>query len=115
MRLKENGRLIPFFCFHDGTGNLSVYSRLPNYIEADRPLYALKIVDAEEYTDIASEQLVERWAAKYLEEITSIQPEGPYFLGGFCMGGVFSWEVAQQLRQRGQEVKACLLYTSRCV
>lgn len=112
VRLKENGRLTPFFCFHDGTGNLSVYSRLPNYIEADRPLYALKIVDAEEYTDIAKEQLVERWAAKYLEEITSIQPEGPYFLGGFCMGGLFSWEVAQQLWQRGQEVKALVLISS---
>jgi len=27
------------------------------------------------------------YASAYLKEIRELQPEGPYYLGGFCMGG----------------------------
>ncbi|HEV2659726.1 MAG TPA: thioesterase domain-containing protein, partial [Ktedonobacteraceae bacterium] len=36
-------------------------------------------------------------------------PEGPYLLGGFCNGGLVGYEIAQQLREAGQEVSLLLL------
>ena len=43
-------------------------------------------------------------AADYLAEIRSLQPEGPYFIGGFCYGGLLALEVARQLTTAGEEV-----------
>jgi thioesterase domain-containing protein len=43
-------------------------------------------------------------AARYIKEIQVIQPEGPYFLAGYCMGGTIAFEMAQQLNGQGRRV-----------
>ena len=43
-------------------------------------------------------------AALYVEEIQRIQPQGPYFLGGYSFGGIVALEMAHQLFAQGQEV-----------
>ncbi|NER80069.1 MAG: hypothetical protein F6K42_10890, partial [Leptolyngbya sp. SIO1D8] len=43
-------------------------------------------------------------AACYVDEILSVQPQGPYFLGGYCFGGLVAFEMAQQLQTQGHEV-----------
>jgi thioesterase domain-containing protein len=43
-------------------------------------------------------------AAQYLESIRRLQPTGPYLLGGYSGGGVVAFEIAQRLRQEGEEV-----------
>src|SRR5678816_71891 len=47
---------------------------------------------------------VEAMAKDFVEEIKSIQPEGPYYLLGHCLGGVVAYEVACQLQDQGEEV-----------
>ncbi len=47
---------------------------------------------------------VEEMAADYLKEIRSLQPTGPYYLLGECIGGIVAYEVACQLRKQNQEV-----------
>ena len=47
---------------------------------------------------------IEDIAAQYIQEMRQVQPEGPYFLGGTCIGGVVAFEMAQQLHARGQQV-----------
>jgi aspartate racemase len=42
--------------------------------------------------------------AHYIKEMRSIQPEGPYLLGGIYCGGRVAYEVAQQLHAQGQKV-----------
>jgi len=44
-----------------------------------------------------------------VQEIREVQPEGPYFLAGMCMGGVVAYEMAQQLRAEGQKVGSLML------
>jgi thioesterase domain-containing protein len=43
-------------------------------------------------------------AARYVDEITAQQPDGPYLVGGLCFGGVIAFEMAHQLERRGLEV-----------
>lgn len=43
------------------------------------------------------------------EGVERIQPKGPYRLGGICLGGLVSFEMAQQLKAEGQEVSLLLL------
>ena len=38
------------------------------------------------------------------------QPEGPYFIGGFCVGGIVAFELARQLTTSGQEVALLALF-----
>ena len=47
---------------------------------------------------------IEDMAAHYVTEIRALQPEGPYFLGGNCLGGTIAFEMAQQLQAQGQPV-----------
>jgi thioesterase domain-containing protein len=51
-------------------------------------------------------------ASHYIERMRSIQPEGPYFLGGFCEGGNLAFEMAVQLQAQGQEVALLILIDS---
>jgi thioesterase domain-containing protein len=51
-------------------------------------------------------------AAHYIEELKAVQPEGPYFLGGWSSGGTIAYEMAQQLIAGGQIVSQLLLLDS---
>jgi len=48
-------------------------------------------------------------AAAYIEELRMKQPHGPYALAGECVGGVVAFEMAQQLRNAGQQIALLLL------
>jgi thioesterase domain-containing protein len=52
---------------------------------------------------------IESMASAYLAVVRAQQPEGPYFLGGFCGGAVVAWEMACQLRDRGLEVSKLVI------
>jgi thioesterase domain-containing protein len=54
--------------------------------------------------EAAKHKSVESIAAYYLEEIQLVQPEGPYFLGGYSFGGLAAFEIAQQLYKNGERV-----------
>ena len=56
---------------------------------------------------------LEEMAAEYLKSLRTVQPEGPYLLGGFCGGGIIAFEMAQQLRDQGQEVDLLVLIEPR--
>jgi len=47
---------------------------------------------------------VEEIAAHYLKEICTVQPYGPYRLGGNCFGGLVAFEMANQLQSKGEIV-----------
>jgi thioesterase domain-containing protein len=47
---------------------------------------------------------VEELAGRYLQEIRAMQPRGPYYLCGYSYGGMVAVEMAQRLRESGEEV-----------
>jgi pimeloyl-ACP methyl ester carboxylesterase len=52
---------------------------------------------------------VEDIAAHYLSEIRTIEPKGPYYLGGYCFGGIVAFEIAQQLKKDREGVALLVL------
>jgi thioesterase domain-containing protein len=52
-------------------------------------------------------------AAHYVEAVRGVQPEGPYLLGGWSMGGVVAFEMARLIRERGDRVAYLALIDSR--
>jgi len=52
-------------------------------------------------------------AAHYIAAIRAVQPQGPYLLGGWSLGGVVAFEMARILRAEGQTVLLLALLDSR--
>ena len=100
--LRPQGSRQPFFCIHPGSGNIICYYNLAYHLSPEQPFYALYDPDTqkEEFPHVPLEEM----AARYLKAIHTVQPEGPYFLGGLSFGGIVAFEMAQQLTQQGQYV-----------
>ena len=49
-------------------------------------------------------------ARDYIAEMRTVQPNGPYLLGGFSGGGITAYEMTRQLREVGEDVSlSCLV------
>jgi thioesterase domain-containing protein/acyl carrier protein len=107
---QKEGKKQPFFCIHPGGGNVFCYAELASALGNDRPFYALQAIGLE--ADIPAYSTIEEMAAHYLQEIMLIQPQGPYLLGGWSMGGIIAFEMARQLLNQKQEVGMVALIDS---
>jgi len=96
--LQPHGSRPPFFWIHGDSSN----SVLPHYLGTDQPVYGLGHQSLDGIP--AHFTTVEAIAAHYLEEICSVQRNGPYFMGGYCFGGLVAFEMARILKSRGEEV-----------
>lgn len=83
-------------------GNVICYAGLAQLLGPEWPVYGLQSLglDGRE----APLTRIEDIAAHFIKEIQTVQSEGPYYLGGVCMGGIVAFEMAQQLRSRGHDV-----------
>jgi len=93
------------------------YRALAYRLGQDRPVYAVR---AETSSDgnghpLERSKRIEEIAARYIAEIKTVQPEGPYFLGGASFGGVIAFEMARQLRSQGEELGGPVLLFSAIV
>jgi amino acid adenylation domain-containing protein len=100
--LQPGGSKPPLFLIHSHGGNVLEYYPLANHLDKDQPVYALQARGLD--GNIPKKESLEQIASAYLKEIRTLQSEGPYFLGGFCFGGLVALEAAQQLQRAGQQV-----------
>lgn len=101
--LKPNGDNRPVFMVHPPGGIVVCYRELARYLPANQPLYAIRSRGLH-----GAEQLpesIEAMAADYLKALKTIQPNGPYLLGGWSLGGLVAYEMARQLLASGEEVQ----------
>jgi aspartate racemase len=100
--IQPGGSKPPFFCVHGGGGNILIYRELARHLGEDYPFYGLQARGLDGSKDYLT--TTEAMAESYLREIRELQPEGPYYLGGFCMGGQVAFEMAQRLIRDGERV-----------
>jgi hypothetical protein len=91
----------PLFCVHAVHGNVLFYAPLARELGSDQPVYGLQSIGLDGRTPPL--EWVEPMAAAYLAEMRTVQPEGPYYLGGFCSGANVALEMAIQLRDAGAD------------
>ncbi|MEU5718132.1 SDR family NAD(P)-dependent oxidoreductase [Streptomyces sp. NPDC020403] len=95
----------PVFWFHGGLGGVEVYASVTDSIE--RPFYG---VQARGWMT-ASEPLhgIPALAEHYARIIRTMQPEGPYDLGGYSFGGLLAYEVTRRLQEQGATVESIVM------
>lgn len=106
--IQPNGLKPPFFCIHAKGGNVLFYHDLAKHLSTDQPFYAIQA------RRLGGRQIghatVEEMATFYIDEIKRVQPDGPYYLGGSSFGGLGAFEIAQQLRRRGEKIALLALF-----
>jgi amino acid adenylation domain-containing protein len=109
--IQPSGSKPPFFCIHPSGGRVFCYAELARRLMSDRPFYGIESPGLEDEQDHLTQ--IETMAAYYIELMRSVQPEPPYFLGGWSMGGIVAFEMARQLQAQGQEVALLALLDIR--
>jgi len=105
--IRSTGTKRPFFYSHVHVDGGAFYCfQLAEYLGSDQPFY---ILEPHRFETGQLPNSLEAMASEYIRSMRTIQPHGPYLLGGFCGGGLIVFEMARQLRQQGEEVDLLLL------
>ncbi len=103
VEIKRGQSKMPFFLVPGGTGGMAemmMYARLMRNLNRDQAVYGL--LGSRHAT-------VQERAASYIHQMRMVQTNGPYALGGECVGGIVAFEMAQQLVAQGEEIALLLL------
>jgi thioesterase domain-containing protein len=93
---------VPIF-LAQGIGSSAVdFVELARELSAKNPVYCLQTRGVDGLQDPLNS--IEDMAEWFLAAIRQIQPNGPYFLIGYSLGGVIMMEIAQRLRKQGKTI-----------
>ena len=100
--LQPSGSQTPLFVVHGKGGDVFYAQRFARMLGPDQPVYGIRA------SEIEGQEIpqggIEEMARGYAREIRSLQPEGPYRLAGYSIGGWFAYALATELRREGHEV-----------
>jgi thioesterase domain-containing protein len=105
--IREEGNKPPFFCVHGFGGEAITFFNIARHLGSDQPFYGIESLGWDgrtvPFTKTAD------MAAHYVAEIQNIQPNGPYYLGGYSFGGRVAVYMANMLKDAGEEVGLLVL------
>ncbi|WP_377026010.1 non-ribosomal peptide synthetase [Mucilaginibacter angelicae] len=106
--IKPEGSKMPLYIVHGAGLNVLLFNALAMNMNAEQPVYGLQargLNGIDEPLDV-----MEEIAANYIAEIVAKNPEGPYALAGYSLGGIIAYEMANQLIAAGKEVKMVAMF-----
>lgn len=92
---------------HGGIGLAHVFNALSVKLGPDYPLYGFqaKGIDGQTIPFLCLEEMAEH----YIQCMKKLQPQGPYCIGGYSLGGVIAYEMAHRLKKKKEAVKAVIM------
>jgi acyl carrier protein len=103
VELTSGGNLTPIYAMPGIYGNTLGYAELARELGRQQPFFALEAVGLSGAE--APIECIEHLAKRYISEIRSVQPHGPYVLVGACFGATVAYEIARQFLDAGEEVR----------
>ncbi|MFD4443299.1 non-ribosomal peptide synthase/polyketide synthase, partial [Nocardia sp. NPDC058519] len=100
--LRAGGTGAPLFCIHPVGGVSWSFAGLTRHLDPQRPIYGLQspALTADEPLPLT----IDAWAQRYIAAIRAVQPQGPYHLLGWSLGGLLAHAVATDLQADGEQV-----------
>ena len=108
--IQPHGTKTPLFCVHGGAGTVLLFNSLARHLAPERPVYGLQARGL--YGRERPHTSVKDMAAHYIREMRTVQPRGPYLIGGWCFGGIVAFEIAQQLQFIGEKVDLLVMFNA---
>ncbi len=103
--IQPEGSRPPLFWIDGGP----MFLPLSRALGSDQPFFGVTLNPAE-LQQVGPQPDLQTIARHLVRTLRTLQPDGPYLLGGYCAGGVLAYEVASQLADAGQEVPLlCLI------
>jgi thioesterase domain-containing protein/acyl carrier protein len=99
--LQTGGTRPPLFFIHTTPGDILGYGNLIYHMDRGQPCYGFQSLGF--HRAELSHTRIEEMAAYYLGLMRGFQKEGPYYLAGWCYGGIVAFEMARQLSAIGQK------------
>ncbi|MGH7188039.1 MAG: alpha/beta fold hydrolase [Acetobacteraceae bacterium] len=99
--LKPGSGTPPIFLVPGSGGTPTDVRSMVSHMDVSSPVYSFCAPGFDTEPPLAS---VEQLADRFLPAIRAVQPHGPYFLGGYSMGGLVALELAQRLITAGEKV-----------
>ncbi len=106
--IQPQGSEPPLFCVHGGAGTVLHLQPLARHLGPEQPFYGLQARGL--YGGAPPLRTVDEMASHYLEEMQAVQPEGPYYIGGYCFGAIVAFEMAQRLLAAGEGVNLLVVF-----
>jgi Tfp pilus assembly protein PilF len=100
--LNASGRLPPLFIPYGPGAAVGYAGAISEALGPDQPIYCFQAPAGDH--DVAEPESMEEKAAKMIELIVGVQPEGPYYVIGYSFQSHVAYEIAQQLHDRGAAV-----------
>ena len=110
--LQPHGSRPPLYIVHGIGGNVVNFYGLSMRMGGELPVYGIQ-----SQALVANSRALLRlkdMAAHYISDIRKVQPKGPYHLLGYSFGGTVVFEMAQQLKAMGDEVRMLGMIDSKC-
>jgi thioesterase domain-containing protein len=107
--VQPSGTKPPLFCVHGHVGEIFYCRNLSLSLGADQPVFGLR---SQGLGGEAPYFTVEEMASHYLREIRTVQRKGPYFLAGYCFGGMIAYEMARLLKTQGEKVALLVMFNA---
>jgi len=99
MRMNTQGTKPPlFWCFNNPRNE---QPRLAKQIGINQPLYGM----ISGIGIMKGKIPIDTIAKHYVDEILSIDPDGPYYIGGNCHGAKVAWQIVLRLIELGKKVE----------
>ncbi|HEX7705975.1 MAG TPA: non-ribosomal peptide synthetase [Thermoanaerobaculia bacterium] len=99
--IRSEGTLEPLFFVSGGAGSVLRFRELAHLLDKQQPFYGLT---HHGFTLETFPRSLDALAACYVDAVRRIQPHGPYFLGGYSIGGRVAFTMARQLTNAGEAV-----------
>jgi len=97
------------FFIHAGNGEINNYYELTQLLNSNMSFYGLRYLT----NSVAPNNVtIQELANLYLQQIRTVQPQGPYNLIGWCIGGTIAFEIARQLEELGEQIDCLSLINS---
>jgi amino acid adenylation domain-containing protein len=106
--IQSGGSKPPLFLVHPCSGEVPIYRVLAGHLGQERPIYGLQAIGLD--GNHVPHDRVEQMVAHYITEIQTIQPQGPYFLGGKHIGYRVAIEIGRQLIVQGHQVELVVIF-----
>jgi amino acid adenylation domain-containing protein len=107
LSINESGARTPFVYLHGDLFGGGFYSlKLSRALGSEQPFY---VIPPQNVRSLAEAPSVAEMAKAHLQDLRAVRPHGPYIVGGFCLGAIVAYELAQQLVAAGERVEMLLL------